>query len=344
MGGKALQPYGVHTERKTTKEFERIALTIQNQMVRDLEATTVVVKCYHSKETHGDLDILIKVDRALHERNVNFRKYIEDVFNPNAIHTNGGVISFDYEKFQVDFIPMKESNWEIAQVYYSYDPLGNAMGKTFHKMNLSYGWDGLKYKYRNFNGRNSHDITISKDPRKIFEFGGYDYDRYLEGFDTIEEIFDFIIAGKHFNGDIFKMENLKHIDKKRNRKRKSYHEFLKYVEEKGVDKKFEFHPDKKVYLPIIGFNFPEADLDNKLKRLDERNEINRQLHEKLNGRLIMEWIPGLEGKELGNVIREYKASLGDKFEDIILIFTPENVKLHFISFYENIYGKNESHT
>jgi hypothetical protein len=213
------------------------------------------------------------------------------------------------------------------------------MGKTFHKMNLSYGWDGLKYKYRNFNGRNSHDITISKDPRKIFEFGGYDYDRYLEGFETIEKIFDFIIAGKYFNADIFKMENLKHIDKKRNRKRKSYHEFLKYVENRGINKKFEFHENKKVYLPLIGFNFPEADLDNKLKVLDEKNEINKQLNEKLNGSLIMEWIPGLEGKALGDVIREFRNFHGNKYEETVLNQTPQELKDYFLNYYHNMYGK-----
>lgn len=339
MGGKALQPYGVNTERKTTKDFNRIALEIQNQMVRDLEVTSAVVKCYHSKETHGDLDLLILVDRALHERNVSFKEYVQDTFNPTAIHTNGGVISFDYNNFQVDFIPVKESNWEIAQVYFSYDPLGNAMGKTFHKLNLSYGWDGLKYKYRNFNGRNSHNIIISKEPRKIFEFGGYDYDRYLSGFHDLEDIFDFIIAGKYFNVEMFQMENLNHVDRKRNRKRKSYHEFLEYIRIYEIESTHYFTNNKKDYIPIIAQYFPEADLINKLKILDEKNEINQQLNEKLNGHLIMQWIPGLEGKALGNVIREFKNFHGDKYEQTILNQTNNEVRDYFMNYYHNFYEK-----
>jgi hypothetical protein len=338
MGGKALQPYGVFTERKTTEEMMKIAIEIQNQMVRDIEATCTVVKCYHNKATHGDLDLLIKVDRELHERNVNFREYIKDAFNPTAIHSNGGVISFDYDNFQVDFIPIRERNWDIAQVYYSYDPLGNAMGKTYHKMNLSYGWDGLKFKYRNFNGRNSHNITISKDPRKIFEFGGYDYDRYLDGFENIEDIFDFIVAGKYFNGDVFKMENLNHIDRKRNRKRKSYHEFLEYIENFGIENKHIFR--NKLYYPqFINEYFPEAKLFDNLERLEARNVINKELSGKLNGRLIMEWIPGLEGKALGDVIREFKTFHGSKYEETVLGQSSEELRDYFINYYENIYGQ-----
>lgn len=339
MGGRALQHYGVFTERKTTKEFNKIGQEIISAIYPDLGVECSVVKCYHNKETHGDLDLLMKIDGDFFDKGIELRKYIIEKFKPQAVHNNGGVYSFDYNKFQVDFIPIKESNWDVALVYFSYDPLGNAMGKTFHKMNLSYGWDGLKYKYRNFNGKNSHDIIISKEPRKIFEFGGFDYDRYLKGFETIEEIFEFIIGGKYFNADIFKMENLNHIDRKRNKKRKSYHEFLEYVENKGVDNKFIFHRDKDIHLPIINDYFPEAKLFKKLDELDERDEINRKLNAKLNGHLIMEWIPGLKGKELGDVIRAYKENLGDRYENVVLSLEPENVKLHFISFYENIYVK-----
>ena len=337
MGGKALNNYGVFTERKTTADFNRIAAEIQKQLNKDLGCETAVVRCYHTKADHGDLDLLIKIDHEFFNSGINLRKYIEDTFSPNAIHTNGSVISFDYDNFQVDFIPIKEKNWEIAQVYYSYDPLGNAMGKTFHKLNLSYGWDGLKYKYRNFNGRNSHDITICRDPRKIFEFGGYDYDRYLEGFDNIEEIFDFIIDGKYFNGEIFKMSNLKHIDKKRNRKRKSYHEFLKYVEMKGINKLYNFR-DKLFYSQIINDYFPEANFFEKLKILDEKNILNERLHNKLNGTLVMEWIPGLEGKELGSVLREFKIFHGDKYNETILNQTEEELREYFVNYYTNIYG------
>lgn len=338
MGGKALNKYEVFTERKTTNEFHEIFAKIENKLIHDLNIVCARVKCYHNKKTHGDLDILLKIDHNFYNKNIDLKKYIKDIFNPTAIHTNGSVISFDYNNFQIDFIPISESNWEIAQVYYSYDPLGNAMGKTFHKLNLSYGWDGLKYKYRNFNGRNSHDITISKNPRKIFEFGGYNYDRYLKGFETIEEIFDFIIDGNFFNANIFRMENLNHIDRKRNRKRKSYHEFIEYIDENKITKFHSFFNDKSLYNQLIDKYFPEANFFEKLNELNKKNDINRQINEKFNGRLIMEWIPHLKGKELGNAITEFKKMLGDDYENFILNNTDKKIRERFQDIY---YGKEK---
>lgn len=354
MGGRALQKYGIETERKSSVEFYKIAADIAVQLSFGLGITSSIpvvfnyspsiaalpVRCYRTKQDHGDLDVLIKVDQKFELDNIDLRKYIEQHFNPQVIHSNGGVLSFDYKNFQIDFIPIKEENWDIAQVYFSYDPLGNAMGKTFHKMNLSYGWDGLKYKYRNFNGRNSHNIVVSKDPRKIFKFSGYDYDRYLNGFETIEEIFDFIVAGKQFHIDVFRMENLNHVDKKRNRKRKSYHAFLEYIEKLENKTPFQFERNKSFYLPIIDNYFPEANLLKQIDVLDARDEINRQLSEKFNGRLVMEWIPDLEGKMLGNAMKNFKVFLGDHYEHIVLETTEEELKERFVDHYKNFYGKN----
>ena len=168
MGGKALNKYGVHTERKNTKEFQRIGNKLQERVLLDLKYKSAIVTCYRTKADHGDLDLLICVpDKGM----VNWRNYIDYTFKPQAIYSNGGVHSFDYQEFQVDFIPIPEKKWATALVYFSFDPLGNICGKTFHKFGLSYGWEGLFYKYRNFRGSNSANILLSTDVRKIFTFG-----------------------------------------------------------------------------------------------------------------------------------------------------------------------------
>lgn len=333
MGGKALNKYGVTTERKSTEDFNRIGNQIQERIKYDLGLISHIVVCYHTKETHGDLDLLIRIDD---NDNINWKLYIHSKFKPNAIHNNGGVYSFDYEGFQIDFIPIKKSKWEIAKTYYSYDPLSNIMGKTYHKFNLSYGWDGLFYKYRNFNGTLAENILISNDPRKIFEFGDYDYDRYLQGFEYIEEIFEFVQKSKYFDNEMFKMENLKHIDKKRNRKRGSYHQFLKYLEDNNVNRKYEFHKDKDLYLPMIIEFFPEANLMNRLNELAAIDRENKIISQKFNGDLVMSWIPNLIGKELGQVMSNFKSALGEEFKDFILNNTYNRIHKRFLEEYEKL--------
>jgi len=311
MGGKALNKYGITTERKNTEEFLRIGKEIQGRLNLDFDIETEIVTCYHTKADHGDLDLLIKIDSRIHNSGIDFKRYIGDMFKPRAIHNNGGVYSFDYQNFQIDFIPVRESKWETAKTYYSYDPLGNIMGKTFHKFGLSYGWDGLFYKFRNFNGRLAQNILITNDARRIFEFADYDYDRYLQGFETLEDIINFTINTKYFDTEIFQMDNLKSIDKKRNRKRGSYHIFLKYLEENNINTRYSFHKDKELYLPMIEVSFPEARLLEKLGVLQEKDKENKVLSQKFNGDIVMTWLPDLKGKELGHAITGFKQSFDD---------------------------------
>ncbi|MFA5207335.1 MAG: hypothetical protein WC428_01645 [Candidatus Paceibacterota bacterium] len=330
MGGKALNRYGVHTERKNTDKFRRIGYELQTRVGEDLGYNTAIITCYRTKADHGDLDLLICVpDKNL----INWRNYIENVFKPQAIYSNGGVHSFDYQNFQVDFIPILESKWKSALVYFSYDPLGNIMGKTYHKFNLSYGWEGLFYKYRNFRGTNSKNILLTNDVTKIFEFGGYDYDRYLKGFDTLEEIFKFAIDSKYFDTEMFQMENLKSIDKKRNRKRGSYHLFLQYLKDNNINTKYSFYEQKDLYIIDIDSAFPEANLLDQLHDLQVKDELDQALAEKFNGNVVMQWLPELQGKELGIAMGNFKKTLGNDYVDIISNYPIEDIQDLFMKTY-----------
>jgi len=62
MGGNALKKYGIITERKNTEEYNQIGHTLQQHIHADLGLTTSVVKSYRNKMSHGDLDLLIKID------------------------------------------------------------------------------------------------------------------------------------------------------------------------------------------------------------------------------------------------------------------------------------------
>jgi len=330
MGGKALNRYGVFTERKNTEEFNQIGYEIGVKVFFDLALFSHVIKCYNTKADHGDLDLLIKVDI---DTNINWNEYIKTAFNPKAVYSNGGVHSFDYKDFQIDFIPIKASNWEIAKTYFSFDPLGNIMGKTYHKFGLSYGWEGLFYKFRNFNGNNSADILLSADAKKIFEFGGYDYDRYLKGFETLEDILKFTIDGKYFDSEMFKIENLKHLDRKRNRKRGSYHIFLNYLTENNIVKEYPFDRNKDNYLDAINKFFPEADLMDKLYVLKEKDRLNNVISQKFNGDIVMSWLPNLQGKELGIAIGKFKSALGEDYDNFVLRSTYIQIHSRFFEIY-----------
>jgi hypothetical protein len=169
--------------------------------------------------------------------------------------------------------------------------------------------------------------------RKIFEFGGYNYDRYLLGFDTLVDIFAFTINSKYFDTEMFQMENLKSIDKKRNRKRKSYHIFLEYLKKNNINTKYSFEEDKNFYIADIDAAFPEVDLLQQLHDLQVKDEFNQALAEKFNGNVVMQWIPKLQGKELGIAIGQFKAKLGDDYDWIITDLPISDIRDLFMKMY-----------
>ena len=320
MGGLALKKYGILTERKSTADFYKIGTIISKIFENDLGVETFIPFFYREKETHGDLDLLIKIDDDFINKKIDLRKYILSRFNLNIINKNGGVYSFSYDNFQIDIIPMNKKIWEVSKIYHSFDPFSNIIGKFFHKFGLSYGWDGLKYKYRNFNGIVVEDILVSTDIEDILYFGGFDYDRYLLGFDKLEDIFNYIIDSKYFTSDIFQMSALTRIDRKRNAKRKTYQQFLKYINENNITKNYIFD-DKENYLQIVNDFFKDSDLINKIKHLDKSNDLKLALKEKFNGNLIMSIHSNLKGIELGKKMTDFKNSFEtiELYNDSILL-------------------------
>ena len=307
MGGKVMKKYGVETERKSTQEHKRIEKELIPIISNMFNTEVKIVEFYRNKETHGDCDLLI-----LNHGNLgNISKKLEEKFG--IVHANGNVYSFVYDKYQIDIIPQPTKNWETAKVFFDWDPSGNLMGKIAHKFGLKYGLQGLVYPFRTFSGRLSRDIVISKDNRKIFKFFDLDYDKYLKGFDNLEEIFEFIIDSKYFNPNNFLMENLNSIDRKRNKKRSTYKGFLDYINLKNFDKdsSFKFNKDKSSYHRMINEYFPESNFLEMLDELKKEDDRNKRISEKFNGNIVME-ITGLKGKELGNFIHKFKQYIEDK--------------------------------
>jgi len=237
MGGKALS---IKTVRKDTNELYHIFNDIKKYLY---EYDIFMTKFYRNKKDHGDLDVLVKT--------YNIDKIIEIANNikHNEININGNTITFDYNNFQIDFICINDSIWNISKVFFSYDPVGNLLGKIAHGFGLKFGFNGLTYK--SVGKRSIKVITLSKDPYIIFDFLGYNFDEFRKGFDDLNDIFNFVINGKFYDKDLFAPNNLKNYDRKRSLKRESFRKFLEFS--KNTKSKYNFNDSD--YIDYINNKF-----------------------------------------------------------------------------------------
>ena len=199
MGGSLLG-----AERMPRKLFEELMakfLPELREALGDIEFS--VVPYYSEKEDFGDLDVLVKgktdVVRDLIYSHPPFMGYGK--LDRTANSTNHNCFSFLYKKFQVDLI-CTIPDYETSIAYYSFNDVGNILGRFFHKFGLKFGHQGLLYPLRDERGNVRKEIVITKDHYKVLSFLGLDSGKWNKGFTTREDIFEWVATGKYPDGSI----------------------------------------------------------------------------------------------------------------------------------------------
>jgi hypothetical protein len=223
----------------------------------------------------------------------------------------------------------------MAVNYSSWGDLGNIMGRVFHKMGLHFGHSGLSFWIRqglfdnNLQWSDSDHIydkvVLTRCMKSICEIGGFDYNRWNQGFDTEQDAFDFVIDSKHFNKELFELENLNHTNRTRNRKRGMYMRFMEYVADS--DKVGEPFRSKHEYSLMMQCKFSQ--LQRTIAEFRLLYEVAKVIKEKVNGKLVMQWLDlyDNDGKLIGqimNKVRELdKYKLLEMTQAAIIVFVTE---------------------
>jgi len=254
----------------------------------------------------------------------NMNDYIDATFKPNEIFHNGNAWSFDYKELQVDFITCADEDYDSNYHYLAFNDLGNFLGRLAQSIGFKSGQEGLWYNY--FSDANTKTkIMVSKDYPKIFQFLGLDYQKWLDGFDTLEDIFEYTMTSSLFNPEMFQLSQLNKINRERNLKRASYMAFLDYIEDKPAHPEYNENVVKYAknnIIEVIRSWFPEANIDIRLAEIEYKAAKKKLVNMKFNGKTVMERY-GLQGKELGEAIYTFKDYVctvyyGNDFDDIIV--------------------------
>lgn len=330
MGGNALK--NCKTKRLQADEYfaiEKEVCALLRDSFNDSNGgymrRAVPILAYKTKKDFGDLDVIFESNRLGND----FLPRLKELFKSKEMVPNGKVISLEYKEFQVDVILTPSHEMQFAEHYYAFNDLGNLMGRIAHKMGMKYGHNGLWYMFRD--GTHLIDeINVSMDIKKVFKFLDFDYERWTQGFNDLEEIFEYVSQSKFFNPGIYLFDQMNHRSRVRDAKRATYNSFLAWCETKRNNewknrKFFEWSKDKSVYLPELFETFPQ--FENDWMDAYHKMLVNRDIKNRFSGEIVRE-VTGLDGKELGEFIKHFKGVVNSRspFKSKV---EPDNIASNF---------------
>ena len=325
MGGHLLHIWNLPEKRLNNEDFSRVSDCVVEAIKKELpECKVAPLRCFSEKDSHGDLDIEISA------ANVNFFDLILKLFGAEA-HKNGPTYSFPLDGFQVDLSTCSEDSFDICLVYKDFER-GMFLGRVANAIGVRFGWNGLFLRidiadYYDAPPR-IYDILVSKGPEEIFDLLGYDSNDTDKSFKNKEELFDWVVSGKYFSPEPFKLENLNHQNRIRNRKRPNYSSFIDWCSERAFPERQI--PDKLVFQHKI---LTDWCLWGEIKKIKRNLDKATERAAKFNGNLIRESF-GLEGAALGEFIINFKKSIKN-FEKFVDENSKEEIMRELEIFYEH---------
>lgn len=323
MGGTAL---GYQSRRITTEEL--------NALVRELveyfpELSLRPVISYRNKADHGDIDLVAVADSGLIRRAIDARLPGTDRYD------NGPYTSFNYKGVQVDVIAAQTpKEQQLLLDYTAWNDLGNFIGRVARSLGFKYGHNGLMYVLR-LSDHAVSELLVSDDTAKIYEFLGYDYQRWLAGFDTREDVFDFAMSTPFFNSTYFSLENQSHQDRVRNKKRKMYQAFLEYIATKRIAPKPKLTPEQLTEQFIRANDWFGTNIIGRVGAALVEYNAKQQLARKFNGELVRSWLGDRapNGKEFGALLAGFRESRGMEFSAYLEGTSNEQIQRDFIDYH-----------
>lgn len=315
MGGNALP--GIPTRRLNAEEFHRVARSVTFALTERFGARAEAIPAYRTKADFGDLDVVVEKEKVLAEGDGHawLRDFAKAHGHARAFKANGNVLSYDHradpsgeDGFQVDLILTPAAEFDAALAYFSYNDLGNLIGRTAHKMGFVYGHRGLLYPFRD----GTHlfrTLDVCLDTDRALEFLGYDPRRFRRGFEDLPDIFDYVTGSRYFNPALFLLENRNHTDRVRDRKRKTYSAFLQHLEQHPELSAFAYPADKAEWLPRAIQAFPAfgVALEDTRRELED----SRFVRSVFNGDRVSGWT-GIQGRELGHLMSAVREGFPSK--------------------------------
>ena len=323
MGGKLFQ-----LPRMPRAQYLEIEADVRRYLDAKIPGRYRIPRYYGDKPDFGDMDVILAQMHHLDKWD-ELRAAILRDFGISEYKSVGHVFSTSLRGLQTDFFMVPEEDLETAYTFMSFNDLGNFIGRICRRFDLKYGERGLEYVYRRAIGNHHVNLEVSRDFRETCHFLGLDHDVFEQGFGSLREVFDWVIASPYFSVAPYLDETSSNLQK-RAADRTTVTRFIAYLRECNVDKRPEFR-ERVSYLDDVIAAFPRADLGTKIQREREAEARSIMIAKKFNGKHVMRLLPGLDGEKLGALIRQFKASIHD-FEGWVLHADEAEVDARILAF------------
>lgn len=288
MGGNALEVESVRLRKDSYLNLSK--------RLKELFPYGETIRSYGNKETFGDLDFLYPAEcgygntsRVQEVLGENFTLSQEPVKNGDV--TSYGVL-LDEGVFQVDFIGVPSDRFCFAENYFAYNDMGNLLGRVARSAGVKLGHLGLFYIQRSPNNDSVvlKEHLLTDDWDIALTFLGYSPERYHRGFDSLEDIFEFVMSSPYYDFSKFDLSQRNRKARTRDAKRPNYRAFLEYQQQRPKEKICDSDLDRVFdWFPVF---------EKEYYVCESNNHLNNLYKKKYNGDIVRS-VTGLEGKELG---------------------------------------------
>lgn len=320
MGGKLF-----NLPRMPRAEYLKLEAEVRAYLDTKIPDEYRIPRYYGNKPDFGDMDVILAKTPHWEE----LRQALLQDLGITEYKTVGHVFSTNFRGLQTDFFMVPKEELETTYTFMSFNDLGNFIGRICRRFDLKYGERGLEYVYRRANGNYVANLSVSRDFRETCAFLGLDYDAFEKGFAALEDVFDWVIASPYFTVAPYLDETTSNLQK-RVADRTTVARFVEYLRARGIEKRTELE-DRRSYLDQVIHAFPRANLAEKIAQERKSEARNLAITKKFNGKRVMRLIPGLEGEQLGTLIRSFKASAAD-FEEWVLRTDENDIDARILEF------------
>lgn len=261
MGGKAFSELNI--VRLNKDENEEISSKLVRFLRQSLGTSDVsVLPYYKDKPSFGDIDIILTHEDISNFENKiksDFYEYFQKETCSPRIANNGGVISFAYQKnnqdyVQVDLMPHPKEQFNKIIQYFAYNDLCILISRfiSIPVFNARYTPDGCEINVYRDDDSYECLLGIAKTENKLvnyLHFLDLDVERFKCGFNSKNELYQFVTDSRFFDFDNFKQAiGVDNISEKERQNRDVYRGFIDYVIDNKQHKKMNKMDDPQNYL------------------------------------------------------------------------------------------------